>query len=373
MAVLVLNAGSSNLKASIFRSDQEGKISSSTPVWTKKVKWQKSDLGDCKAQIEELLKSLPDKIDVVAHRVVHGGDKYNQACIIDETVLEDLKKLIELAPLHEPVSIIAIECVSNTLGKVKQIAVFDTAFHKSMSEAARVYPLPYEWYEKFKIHRFGFHGLSYKYVSSRLAEIQDSEKSSLDAIICHLGNGASLCAIKNGSSVFTTMGFTPMDGIMMGTRSGSIDPGIILYLQKHEQFTIDQLQELLNENSGLKGICGESDMQEVERLSLSGDRRAMLALEIYVQRLAFAISSLFTYYQTVPPIVFTGGIGENSYLVRQRVCEKLVYTGVELDLDLNKNCKSGVDCSISSKRSSATILVIQSKEDLAIAEESTGF
>lgn len=373
MAILVLNAGSSNLKASIFQLDKEGKIASTTPGWTKKVKWQKSALGDCRAQIEELLISLPDKIDVVAHRIVHGGDKYDKACIIDQTVLEDLQKLIELAPLHEPISIIAIECVSETLGKVKQIAVFDTAFHRSMSEAARVYPLPYEWYEKFKIHRFGFHGLSYKYVSSRLAKLQDIDKSSLNAIICHLGNGASLCAVRNGSSVFTTMGFTPMDGIMMGTRSGSIDPGIILYLQKHENFTIDQLQELLNENSGLKGICGESDMQEVERRAAIGNSRAVLALEIYVQKLAFAISSLFTYYQTIPPIIFTGGIGENSSLIRQKVCEKLAYAGIDLDLDSNENCKLGFDFEISSKRSSATILVIQSKEDLAIAEETTGF
>lgn len=370
MAILVLNTGSSNIKATIFQTDESGRISQVEPVWSKKVKWQKSDLEDCRVQIEELLNSLEHKVDLVAHRIVHGGDKYERACVIDQNVLLDLENLIELAPLHEPVSIIAIQCVGRVLGDLKQIAVFDTAFHKSMNQAARVYPLPFEWFEKLNIHRFGFHGLSYKYVSERLCEIRKINKAELNAIICHLGNGASLCAIKNGLSVFTTMGFTPLDGIMMGTRSGALDPGIILYLLKHEKYTVEQLQEDLNENSGLKGICGKSDMQEVESLALSGDRLAMLAIDIYIQKLASAIAGLFTYYEEIPLITFTGGIGENSASVRELVCKKLAFAGIVLEHGLNNNCKP--DCEISSKRSSANILVIQSKEDLAIAKESAG-
>lgn len=371
MAILVLNAGSSNIKASIFQTEKNGQIAQSDPIWSTKVNWQKSDLDDCQRQIQDLLKSLPCKVDVVAHRIVHGGNKHDKSCLIDKNVLKDLQELIELAPLHEPVSIIAIECVSEILGELKQIAVFDTAFHKSMKLSAQVYPLPIEWFEKLNIHRFGFHGLSYKYVSKRLSEIEKIDPAKLNAIICHLGNGASLCAVKNGLSAFTTMGFTPLDGIMMGTRAGSIDPGIILYLLKHEKFSVEQLQEILNENSGLKGICGKSSMQEVEKLASSGDKLANLAIEIYIEKLASAIASLFTYFDFVPPIIFTGGIGENSAFVREQVCRKLTFAGIVLDLDLNNTQKT--DSEISSKRSSAKILVIQSKEDLAIAEESAGF
>jgi len=370
MALLVLNAGSSNLKASIFNF-KNGKLIEKEPVWTKKVNWQKSNLDDCRVQLESLLQSLPQEISLVAHRIVHGGDKHFKPVSIDEEVVADLKAISELAPLHQPVSLIAIECVSGVLGMVKQMAVFDTAFHQSMAESARVYPLPYEWYEKHGIHRFGFHGLSYAYATRRISEIEHIAIDSVNAVICHLGSGASLCAVRAGKSVFTTMGFTPLDGIMMGTRCGSIDPGIILHLQKSENISLAQIEESLNENSGLKGICAHSDLHEVEELIAKGDKRAELAFEIYINKLASSISGLFTYFDNLPLLVFTGGAGENSILLRKAVAQRLAFAGIELDHKLNQTAK--LDCTISSKQSSAKLLVVQSKEDLAIAEECVGF
>jgi acetate kinase len=298
---------------------------------------------------------------------VHGGDKYFESVIIDQNVIADLNQLKELAPLHEPVSIIAIECVTDIFEDIKQIAVFDTAFHATMPEASKIYPLPYEWYQKYKIHRFGFHGISHQYGAKQAALILEKPLDKLNVLVCHLGNGASLCAVSGGKSVFTTMGFTPMDGIAMGTRSGSIDPGILTYLLKNKKLTIEQIETALNEDSGVKGICNVSDMQEVERLFLAGNERAKLAIEIYTQKLAGSIAYVYSYMEHVDALVFTGGVGENSALIRETVCKRLAFTGLQLDSNLNQDATA--DCFISSKQSSANVLVIQSKEDLSIAEE----
>ncbi len=369
MAVLVLNAGSSNLKASIFEVEN-GRLKDTEPVWQDKISWQKSNLDSCKNQILELLRSLNYKIDVVGHRIVHGGDKYSMPVLIDQNVIADLNQLKDLAPLHEPVSIIAIECVTEIFENINQIAVFDTAFHATMPEASKIYPLPYEWYQKYKIHRFGFHGISHEHGAKQAAQLLGKPIDKLNLVMCHLGNGASLCAISGGKSVFTTMGFTPMDGIAMGTRSGSIDPGILTYLLKNKKLTIDQMETALNEESGVKGICAVSDMQEVERLALDGDERAKLALDIYTQKLAGSIAFVYSYLEHVDAMVFTGGVGENSALIRETVCKRLAFTGLKLDSNLNQAATA--DCSISSKQSSANLLVIQSKEDLSIAEECLG-
>ncbi len=366
MAVLVLNAGSSNLKASIFEAEN-GCLKDTEPIWHDKISWQKSNLDSCKHQISELLKSLNYKIDVVGHRIVHGGDKYFEPVLVDQNVIDDLNQLKELAPLHEPVSIIAIECVTEIFEDVKQIAVFDTAFHATMPEASKIYPLPYEWYQKFKIHRFGFHGISHQYGAKQAALLLEKPLDELNLVICHLGNGASLCAISGGKSVFTTMGYTPMDGVAMGTRSGSIDPGILTYLLKNKKLTIDQMETALNEDSGLKGICNISDMHEVERLAFAGDERAKLAIDVYTQKLAGSIAYVYSFLDQVDAVVFTGGVGENSVTIRDMVCKRLAFTGLRLDSKLNQEAKA--DCSISSKQSSANVLVIQSKEDSSIAEE----
>lgn len=366
MAVLVLNAGSSNLKASIFEVDN-GRLKNTEPVWHDKITWQRSNLDSCKHQISELLKCLNYKIDVVGHRIVHGGDKYFEPVVVDHDVIDDLNELKELAPLHEPVSLIAIECATEIFKDAKQIAVFDTAFHATMPEASKVYPLPYEWYQKFKIHRFGFHGISHQYGAKQAALLLEKPLDMLNMVVCHLGNGASLCAISGGKSVFTTMGFTPMDGVAMGTRSGSIDPGILTYLLKSKKLTIDQIETALNEDSGLKGICKVSDMQEAERMALAGDERAKLAIDVYTQKLAGTIAYVYSFLERVDALVFTGGIGENSVDIREMACKRLAFTGLKLDSNLNQVAKA--DCFISSKQSSANVLVIQSKEDLSIAEE----
>ncbi|MBP7864166.1 acetate/propionate family kinase [bacterium] len=369
MGLLVLNAGSSNLKASVFNCT-DGKLLQSKPVWTKKIEWRESDLKDCEEQICSLLNDLPQNVEMVGHRIVHGGDKYFSSTLITNEVIADLKELIELAPLHEPISIIGIECAKRILGDVEQVAVFDTAFHSTMPEASKIYALPLEWYQKYKIHRFGFHGISHRYATLKAASILQKSVEQMNLIVCHLGNGASLCAVFNGKSVFTTMGYTPLDGIMMGTRCGSMDPGIILHLLKNKSLSVEQIETALNEKSGLMGICGNSNMQEVEQLVSKGDEKAILALEIYRQKLCSAIFSLLAYFEQLPDLVFTGGIGENSSFLRQAVCEKLELIGYALNSDLN--IKNQMDSILSSKQTSAKILVIQSKEDLAIAEECVG-
>lgn len=367
MALLVLNAGSSNLKASIFETEN-GCIKDSEPVFKEKISWQKSNSIACKNSIKQLLQSVKThKIDAVGHRIVHGGDKYIHPVLINDKVLADLKNLIELAPLHEPISIAGIECVKEVLQDIKQFAVFDTAFHADMPESSKIYPLPYEWYEKLGIKRFGFHGISHKYAAKRAGDLLGKEFESLRIITCHLGSGASLCAVAGGKSIMTTMGYTPLEGLVMGTRAGSIDPGIILHVLKGENYDIDSLEDVLNESCGLKGICGVSDMEEIEKLSGSGNRSAKLALEIYINRLASSIASLLPLLGGLDALVFTGGVGENSTYIREATCQKLEFAGIKIDSGLNKSVNS--DCLISSKQSSANVLIVYSKEDLAIAQE----
>lgn len=371
MALLILNAGSSNLKASIYRV-KNGSLEEQKPIWKEKISWKEHDLNACKEQILVLLKKLPHKVDLVGHRIVHGGDKYIDTTLIDETVISELKELIELAPLHEPVSIKGIECVNEIFPDIKQFAVFDTAFHADMPDSSKIYPLPYEWYEKLGIKRFGFHGISHKYVSRKAAQILERKLEDLNIISCHLGNGASLCAVRNGKSIMTTMGFTPLEGLVMGTRSGSIDPGIILHVLKGENYDIDSLEDVLNESCGLKGICGFSDMKDIEREFEKGDGRAKLALDIYVNRLAGSIASLMPLLGGLDVLVFTGGVGENSAKVREATCRKLEFAGIKINSDLNDSIQPKLDSVISLKQSSADVLVIESKEDLAIAEECLG-
>ena len=393
MNVLVLNAGSSSLKSSLFEllDGQNYRQDSSQDLlslqlkllWQEEVDWHDSQSGSSfKNAANKLLQSLwsgknaplasAADINIIGHRVVHGGAKYTASTLINAQVLDDLRALFPLAPKHEPINVQGIEIAKEVFKDIPQVAVFDTAFHSSMPETAIVYPGPYEWYEKLGIRRFGFHGISHQSAAKRAAQILGVQLSSFKMITCHIGSGASLCAIKNGKSIMTTMGYTPLEGLVMSTRSGSIDPGIILYLLENKIYSASEISQLLNNESGLKGISGiTSDMREIQNLAKSGNKRAQLAFDIYINHLASQIASLIPALGGLDTLVFTGGVGQNSSIVRAAVCEQLKCFGVNLDLDKNNSCENDMD--ISTGDCAVKTLVVQAKEELAIATECLQF
>jgi acetate kinase len=312
----------------------------------------------------KVLNSLED-IDLVGHRVVHGGAKYSQATVITAEVKKAIADLIPLAPNHNPAHLAGIETIEALLPNVPQVAVFDTAFHTTIPEPAKVYPLPYEWYER-GIQRYGFHGISHQYCAKRAAQILHKPLESLKLITCHLGNGCSLAAIKDGVCVDTTMGFSPLEGLMMGTRCGSIDPQIPLYLIQEYGLDVEAVNHLLNQESGLKGVSGISgDMREINQAIAAGNQRAALALNIYLHRLKSSIGAMVASLNGLDVLVFTGGVGENAAIVREKTCEGLTYLG--LQLDLARNHHHPVDQNIARDNSPKAILVIHTQEDWAIA------
>ena len=338
MRILVLNRGSSTLKCSLFDYP--------------KLIWEKNVEGSGK----EFLLSLKLDVDAIGHRIVHGGKKYRQSVLIDDTVKKDLRALAELAPLHNLADLEGIEILEKW--NVPQIAVFDTAFHHTLPESAFVYPGPYEWIEQ-GIIRYGFHGTSFQYCTKRAAELKAGSK----LVICHLGSGASLCAVQDGKSIDTTMGFTPLEGLMMDTRSGTVDPGILLHLLK--KMSPEELSQVLNEKSGLLGLAGSSDMRTVLE---KNDARAKLALDVYIHRLTAFIGSMVVSLGGMDAIIFTAGIGENAPLIRKRACERLAFLGLKLDLQKNEKAHTE-DCVISQSDSKVKILLIHTKEDFQIATE----
>ncbi len=398
MKILVLNAGSSSQKSCLYDLST-GNIPSSPPVpmWEGKVDWSHHQ-GFAEIEVEtatgeklteeittdsqfevmaRLLNTISegktsvidrlDEIDVVGHRVVHGGRNYRQSVVITQEVKDAIADLANLAPAHNPVNLAGIEAMENILGDVKQVAVFDTAFHSNMPDAAKIYPGPYEWVEQ-DIIRYGFHGISHQYCSQRAADILGKDLQSLRLITCHLGNGCSLAAIKNGHSVDTTMGFTPLDGLMMGTRSGSVDPGILIYLLRQGSYTVEQLDNLLWEASGLNGISGISgDMRQIQAAISQGDRRAQLAFDIYVHRLRSSIGAMLGSLGGLDALVFTAGVGENLPQIRQAACEAFNFLGIKIDID--KNTSKPVDENIATSDSTAKVLVIHTQEDWQIARE----
>jgi acetate kinase len=272
-----------------------------------------------------------------------------------------------LAPAHNPANLAGIEVIERLAPAMPQVAAFDTAFHRSMPEPAVVYPLPYDLYEHEGIRRFGFHGISHRYCAHRAAQILGRELSSLRLITCHLGNGCSLAAIRGGHSIDTTMGFTPVEGLMMGSRSGSVDPGILLYLLREKKYNVEQLDDTLNKSSGLKGIAGTGDMRQVLQSMREGDARAVLAFEMYAHRLRSCIGAMLASLGGLDALVFAGGVGENAVEVRSAACDAFGFTG--LKLDKQKNEGSPVDEDIASADSSARVLVISTQEDWAIAQD----
>jgi len=385
MNVLVLNGGSSSLKAQLHQL--AGAPLPATPppsTWKARAEWGR-DTGKAEIRIggdegrtveigaqSEVLKPVLEslhgiRVDVVGHRVVHGG-KYHESTRIDAEVKAEIRRVAELAPEHNSFEADAIDAVERLLGpETAQIAVFDTAFHSTLAEAAYVYPGPYSWLER-GIRRFGFHGISHRYVSERASKIVGRPLEELKMITCHLGNGCSLAAIDGGKSIDTTMGFTPLDGLMMGTRSGSLDPGILIYLQRHCGSSADELERVLNEESGLKGVSGISgDMRTIEHEMERGNERARLAFDVYVHRLVREIGAMAASLDGVDVLVFTGGIGENSVAVREGASRKLSFFGVEIDAE--RNASKPLNADIATATSRVRVLVIQTEEDWAIARE----
>lgn len=306
-----------------------------------------------------------NQLIVIGHRVVHGG-KFANATLLDSNALDEIKLASTFAPLHNPPALELIHEVFKLLPNIKQIACFDTAFHSTMPRAAYTYPIPHAWTEDFKLRRFGFHGLNYAWCSAKAALMLGQEKTNL--VICHLGHGASACAVSNGKSIYTTMGLTPLEGLMMGTRSGTIDPGIIFHLERTQKLSPGEIEKALLKDSGLLGVSGKSaDMRMVISLAQQGDERAKLAIEIYCLRVQQTIGALSATLGGLDGVIFTAGVGENAPLIREKVISQLGFLGLELDQALNHVCIP--DCDISSANSKGRVLVITAREELQMLHE----
>lgn len=397
MKILVLNAGSSSQKSCLYDiADETLPIHPPDPIWQGTIDWthqagvaevvvetaketveQKIPFEDRSTVVESMLATVwsgptqvienPSEIDAVGHRVVHGGQNYHDSVRITPEVKETIAQLTELAPIHNPANLQGIEATEAILGDVPQVAVFDTAFHAQMPDAAATYPGTYEWVEK-GLRRYGFHGTSHQYCAERAAELLQQDLQDLKLITCHLGNGASLAAIRNGRSIDTTMGFTPLDGLMMGSRSGSVDPSILIHLLRHEGYDADKLDHLLNKESGLLGISGVSnDLRQVQAAIDEGNPRAQLALDIYIHRLRACMGSMLASLGGLDALIFTAGVGENAANVRAAACEPFKFLG--LKLDSQKNADRPRDQIISTPDSSVNVLVIHTQEDWAIVRD----
>ena len=385
MSIVVFNAGSSSLKFGLYDQD-EATLASGAIDWAANPEQAELTLRVEGAEPRRFQHKIPNyhaaigralevltgvgprgEINVVGQRVVHGGPRLSRSTRVDGAVKAEIGRLTELAPLHNPPALEAIEAVEAALPGVPQVAVFDTAFYASLSPEHYVYPLPYQWFQDWGVRRFGFHGISHAYCAARAAELLDRGRG-LNVVTCHLGNGCSATATRDGIAVATTMGFTPMDGLMMGTRAGSVDPGILLYVQNHRGLTAAGLEQLLNHGAGLKGVSGvSSDYRQVETAARAGNERARLALEIYALRVRQAVGSLAVTLGGVDTLVFTAGVGENSAALRAAVSGGLGCLG--LRLDPRKNLASEPDADIAADDAAGRILVIHTREELMIARE----
>jgi acetate kinase len=396
--ILVLNGGSSTLKATLREVDGAAPAQPPAPLWEAQADWGRRPgiaqvrvhrAGEAPVEteaatetsasvIQPVIEDLwsgpakviggPGEISVVGHRVVHGGHAFQQTAWITPDVKEAIHRYIDFAPEHNRLELEAIEVAERVVGPgARQVAVFDTAFHTTLPMHAKVYPVPYEWFEQ-GVARYGFHGISHQYTSRRAAEILGRDPATLRVVTCHLGNGASLAAVRGGRSVDTTMGFTPLEGVMMGTRSGSIDPGILIYLVRHRGYGADRLDRTLNKESGLKGVSGLSgDMREIVAAMEKGDERARLAFDVYAYRLVREIGGMAASLGGLDALVFTAGVGENCAPLRETVCARLAFLGVHLDGA--KNAAPPMDSDIAAVDSPARVLVVHVEEDWEIARE----
>ena len=386
--IMSLNSGSSSLKFQLFRMPAElmvatglvERIGLKDSVFTLKINDHETiltrDIPDHREAIAIVMEALktsklvsePKDVAGVGHRIVHGGEKYATSIVIDSQVEADIEALCDLAPLHNPANLLGVRVMKEILPEATQVAVFDTAFHQTMGPVSYMYPLPYEFYEKYGIRKYGFHGTSHGYVTKRLREILGSENSRR-IISCHLGNGGSLAAVKNGKCINTTMGFTPLAGIMMGTRSGDIDPSILAYLATKENLSLQGVTDLCNKKSGLLGVSGiSSDMRDIEAAVHAGNAKAKLAMDMYVQRVCSTIAAYAVQLGGCDAILFTAGVGENSILIRQLIIESLE-DSLPIELDRQANHIKRKEARISTNSSKIQVWVIPTNEELVIARD----
>lgn len=357
MRILVVNAGSSTLKLRLLDHDD-------TVLQTAELPADAS--GFDTERMAALLASWP-AADAIGHRIVHGGSHLTSAVRVDEAVEEQLRELVELAPLHQPKSLAALDAVTSVLPELTSVACFDTAFHATLSPAAATYAVPREWRERYGVRRYGFHGLSHAYCARRAAELAGRSLDGLRVVTCHLGAGASLTATLSGRSVDTTMGFTPLEGLVMATRSGTVDPGLVLWLEEHEQLSPHEVATALEQRSGLTALAGTPDMRVIEERATAGDAEALLALDVYVHRLVTGIGAMVASVGGLDVLAFTGGVGERSPIVRRAAGERLAFLGVQVAAPAN-DAAAG-DAVISSAGAPVTTVVVAAREDLQIAHE----
>ena len=390
MKVLVLNCGSSSIKYKLYDMNGQKELASggiekiglpdsflkftlsdgSKQVITQEIK-------EHTAGIELILKTLTDakygaiksldQIDAVGHRVVHGGDKFCSSVVINQEVIDKIEECVDLAPLHNPANLKGIYAIQKILPKVPQVAVFDTSFHQTMPSYAYIYALPHDYYEKYGVRRYGFHGTSHRYVAKRGCEFLGLDLENSRIITAHIGNGGSITAIKNGKSIDTSMGMTPVEGLMMGSRSGSVDPGVLTYLMEKENLSTRQINDIINKKSGLVGVSGvSSDMRDIENAIEQGNERARLAMDMYFYYILKYVSGYIAVLGGVDAIIFTGGVGENQPIMRKYVCDSLAFLGVDFNNELNDRIK-GRETELTFPNSKVRVAVIPTNEELAIA------
>ncbi|MBN2291617.1 MAG: acetate/propionate family kinase [Pirellulales bacterium] len=397
MEILVINAGSSSVKFAVFDFDSLRQIARGLLDWAGDARRatltlspqdgeeirREIDAPDYRSGVVAAMKVLSGlelavegqgaanrslRIRVVGHRLIHGGEEIRRPVRIDEEMKKTIEGVAHLAPLHIPAGLQAINAAEDALPEAMQVGLFDTAFFGDIPPCAYLYPVPYQWYEDWGIRRFGFHGTSHAYCTQRAAEMMELEGPVSRLVICHLGQGGSATAVRDGTAVTNTMGFTPLEGFMMGTRSGTLDPGLLLYVQREHGLTVDQLDHILHKESGLLGLSGvSSDFRQVEIAASEGHKRARLALDVYAYRVRAMVGALAVSIGGIDALVFTGGIGENSAWLRSQVCDGLECLGVHLDPSLNENERADAD--IAQRESAARVLIIHTREDLMIARE----
>jgi len=391
MNILVINCGSSSLKYQLINMETEdvlaiglaerigieGSQVKHTPKGGEKVIIE-GDMPNHKEAVQYVMNALTDsnhgviksmdEISAVGHRIVHGGEYFSDSVIIDDEVIKAIQACSDLAPLHNPANLIGIEACKEIMPTVPMVGVFDTAFHQTMPEKAYLYAIPYKYYEKHKIRRYGFHGTSHKYVANRTAQFLNKDIKNLKVIVCHLGNGASVCAVDGGKSVDTSMGLTPLEGLVMGTRSGDLDPKIVDFIAEKEKISYDEVMNILNKKSGVLGLSGiSSDFRDLEEEVEKGNQRAIMTMDVFEYRVAKYIGSYAAAMNGIDAVVFTAGLGENNRQVRSGICSYLSYLGVKVDESLN-DCR-GIERDFSAADATTRTLVIPTNEELMIARE----
>jgi acetate kinase len=388
MKILVLNCGSSSLKFQLYNMDQnqpiakglverigmdQGRLKVSVNDNEEVINQTFSDHNVAiKAVLDALVDPVKgaiaslDEIDGIGHRVVHGGENFSSSVIVDDNVMNAIRECVELAPLHNPPSILGIEACKGLMLTTSQVVVFDTAFHQTMPQESYLYGIPYEMYQKHSIRRYGFHGTSHKYVAQRAAAMLDKPIADLKLVSCHLGNGSSIAAIQGGKSIDTSMGFTPLAGVIMGTRTGDLDPAIVPFIMEKEQISVDEISDFLNKKCGVLGLSGlSSDFRDLELAAAEGNERAAIALEIFANGIKKYVGAYSAIMGGIDAVIFTAGVGENSSLIREKVISGLEYLGLDIDTELNNS--RGKELDVSNGNTKAKVLIIPTNEELMIA------